>query len=106
MSLWNGKVPLDIYNNCPGTLWPAIYTGGGTGPSSGGFELAAGANRSLEVSSDWSGRVWARTNCTSSGDGLLDCQTGTCAKLDCSSLAVSHRKIMIDSCVVTHLFTC
>lgn len=90
MSLWNGLVPLQIYNNCPDTLWPAIYTASGTGPSTGGFELTAGANKSLEVASDWDGRVWARTNCTSSGDGLLTCQTGSCqGQMDCSSLSVS-----------------
>lgn len=95
MSMWNGKVPLQIYNRCPDTLWPAIYTASGGGPSTGGFELAAGANRSLEVDSAWNGRVWARTNCTntstdtSSGDGSLVCQTGSCGRLDCSALAVS-----------------
>lgn len=88
MSLWNGKVPLQIYNQCPGTLWPGIYTSSGTGPGTGGFELAAGANKSLEVSSDWNGRVWARTNCTSSDNDALVCQTGSCGQMDCTSLAV------------------
>lgn len=90
MSLWDGNVPLQVYNNCHDTLWPGIYTASGTGPSTGGFELAAGANESLQVSSDWQGRVWARTNCTSSGEGLLTCQTGACqGQLDCTSLAGS-----------------
>lgn len=90
MSLWNGQVPLDIYNNCPDTLWPAIYTSSGGGPGTGGFELEAGANRSMEVASNWYGRVWARTNCTSSGDGLLDCQTGSCqGALNCTLLSGS-----------------
>ncbi|KAJ4416288.1 hypothetical protein N0V82_006818 [Gnomoniopsis sp. IMI 355080] len=87
MSLWNGKVPLDIYNKCPGTLWPAIYTTSGGGPSTGGFELAAGANRSLEVSSSWYGRVWARTNCTAGDGDALVCQTGSCGVMDCASAA-------------------
>ncbi|KAF3764990.1 Osmotin, thaumatin-like protein [Cryphonectria parasitica EP155] len=90
MSLWNGKVPLQIYNKCPDTLWPAIYTASGTGPDTGGFELTAGSNQSLEVSSNWDGRVWARTNCTSSGDGLLDCQTGSCqGQMNCTYLSGS-----------------
>lgn len=90
MSLWNGKVPLDIHNNCPDTLWPAIYTSSGGGPGTGGFALAAGANRSMEVATDWYGRVWARTNCTSPAagddddDGVLNCQTGTCGQMDCT----------------------
>lgn len=90
MSLWNGKVPLDIYNNCPDTLWPGIYTASGGGPGTGGFELAASANRSLLVSSNWYGRVWARTNCTSSNDDLLECQTGSCqGQLNCTLLSGS-----------------
>ncbi|CAN8100243.1 unnamed protein product [Discula destructiva] len=87
MSLWNGQVPLQIYNNCPDTLWPAIFTTSGGGPTTGGFELAAGANRSLEVASSWYGRVWARTNCTSSGGDDLVCQTGSCGVMDCAAAA-------------------
>lgn len=82
-------MPLEIYNHCPDTLWPAIFTTSGGGPSTGGFELAAGANKSLEVDANWYGRVWARTNCTSSDDAFI-CQTGSCGVLDCAALAVSQ----------------
>ncbi|KUI73228.1 Thaumatin-like protein 1a [Cytospora mali] len=85
MVLWTSTVPLLIYNDCPGTIWPGIYTTSGTGPGTGGFELAAGANRSLEVSTDWYGRVWGRTNCTSTTDGGLTCTTGSCGQMDCTS---------------------
>lgn len=84
MVLWTDTVPLLIYNDCPGTIWPGIYTTSGTGPGTGGFELAAGANKSLEVSTDWYGRIWGRTNCTSSGDDSLVCTTGSCGQMDCT----------------------
>lgn len=89
MVLWTDTVPLLIYNDCPGTIWPGIYTTSGTGPGTGGFELAAGANKSLEVSTDWYGRIWGRTNCTSSGDDSLVCTTGSCGKMDCTQASVS-----------------
>lgn len=89
MVLWTDTVPLLIYNDCPGTIWPGIYTTSGTGPGTGGFELAAGANKSLEVSTDWYGRIWGRTNCTSSGDDSLVCTTGSCGQMDCTQASVS-----------------
>ncbi|KAJ0123220.1 hypothetical protein J7T55_011684 [Diaporthe amygdali] len=84
MVLWQDTVPLLITNNCGETIWPGIYTTAGTGPGTGGFELAAGANKSFEVGSDWYGRVWGRTNCTSPSDGVLTCTTGSCGQMDCT----------------------
>lgn len=89
MVLWTDTIPLLIYNDCPGTIWPGIFTTSGTGPSTGGFELTAGANKSLEVSTDWYGRIWGRTNCTSSGDDVLTCTTGSCGQMDCAQRSVS-----------------
>lgn len=93
MVLWQDTVPLLITNNCADTIWPGIYTTAGTGPGTGGFELAAGANRSLEVGSNWYGRVWGRTNCTSPSDGVLTCTTGSCGQMDCTQASVSHNLI-------------
>lgn len=90
MVLWQDTVPLLITNNCADTIWPGIYTTAGTGPGTGGFELAAGANRSLEVGSDWYGRIWGRTNCTSPSDGVLTCTTGSCGQMDCTQASVSR----------------
>ena len=89
MVLWTDTVPLLIYNDCPGTIWPAIYTTSGTGPGTGGFELVSGANKSLEIPTDWDGRIWGRTNCTSSGDDDLVCTTGSCGLMNCTQAAVS-----------------
>lgn len=90
MVLWQDTVPLLITNNCGDTIWPGIYTTAGTGPGTGGFELAAGANRSLEVGSDWYGRIWGRTNCTSPSEGVLTCTTGSCGQMDCTQASVSR----------------
>ncbi|ODA83309.1 hypothetical protein RJ55_01822 [Drechmeria coniospora] len=77
------KVPLMVSNKCDTTIWPGVATQSGVGPGTGGFELAAGTNRTLWVSSDWQGRVWGRTNCTVNGNSCA-CKTGDCfSKLDC-----------------------
>lgn len=93
MVLWQDTVPLLITNNCADTIWPGIYTTAGTGPGTGGFELAAGANRSLEVGSDWYGRIWGRTNCTSPSEGVLTCTTGSCGQMDCTQASVRQKLI-------------
>lgn len=80
---WEGRIPLKITNQCPDTIWPAILTQHGTGPSTGGFGLDAGDSRNLWVGSTWQGRVWGRTNCTGDGDSA-SCDTGDCfKKLEC-----------------------
>ncbi|TWU75207.1 hypothetical protein ED733_005065 [Metarhizium rileyi] len=80
---WEGKVPLVVTNKCETTIWPGIATQSGTGPGTGGFELAPGKNKTLWVAPDWQGRVWGRTNCTVNGESCA-CKTGDCfSKLDC-----------------------
>ncbi|RVX66654.1 hypothetical protein B0A52_09405 [Exophiala mesophila] len=84
-------VPLRVTNNCPETIWPAVLTQNGVGPRSSGFELEPGASNPQEVSGDWQGRVWGRTNCSfssarepASGQGGIVCQTGDCGQfLEC-----------------------
>lgn len=76
-------VPLVITNRCDSTIWPGLATQSGTGPGTGGFELAAGKSKKLRVAWNWQGRIWGRTNCTVNGESCA-CQTGDCfAKLDC-----------------------
>ena len=80
---WEGRIPLVVTNKCESTVWPGIATQSGTGPGTGGFELAPGTNRTLWVGSSWQGRVWGRTNCTVNGNSCA-CKTGDCfAELDC-----------------------
>jgi hypothetical protein len=91
------QAPLIISNNCAETIWPGVGTQAGTGPGTGGFELASGSSNSLMVSADWQGRVWGRTNCSFAvggkgpsnlngvnGGGGAACGTGDCSGvLDC-----------------------
>lgn len=84
-------IPIKITNFCPATIWPALATQEGRGPSTHGFELAPKSSKELSVSQDWQGRVWARTNCSFNADGTAAhdggrkaCDTGDCdGVLDC-----------------------
>ena len=77
---------ITITNLCPNDLWPAVLTTNNTGPYTQGFHLAAQSSLQLWVSDDWTGRVWARTNCsfnytTNTGS----CFTGSCGNtLNCT----------------------
>lgn len=86
------NAPLVISNQCTDTIWPAINTQHGTGPSTNGFKLAPGEQNNLTVSKNWQGRVWARTNCSfndagtgPSGGGVgKSCGSGDCnGQLNC-----------------------
>lgn len=47
-------------------------------PANGGFSLPPGKSRTFSVPDDWcSGRIWARTRCSSSS-GVFKCETGDC----------------------------
>ncbi|OMO81826.1 Thaumatin [Corchorus capsularis] len=69
---------LTIRNNCPYTIWPATLTGGGR-PQLGntGFQLAPQVSSSINVPAPWTGRVWARTGC-STNSGRFVCATADC----------------------------
>ncbi|CUS10608.1 unnamed protein product [Tuber aestivum] len=71
---------IKITNNCPVGLYPAIIGSDGTPLNETGFHLARNGTRTVVVPSSWSGRVWARTNCTFGGDGRGHCSTGDCDK--------------------------
>ena len=83
--------PIIVTNRCSQTIWPGVGTQKGTGGGTGGFELASGKTRELQVSADWQGRIWGRTNCSFNVDGSgasnlngkdgsgAACKTGDCA---------------------------
>jgi hypothetical protein len=49
-----------------------------THPGEGGFSLAPKQSKTFSVPDDWcSGRIWARTRCSSSS-GVFKCETGDC----------------------------
>ncbi|XP_074276503.1 thaumatin-like protein 1 [Silene latifolia] len=68
-----------IRNNCPYTIWPATLTGSGPALPSTGFELAHGASYTLAAQPSWSGRIWARSQCTMDGARFV------CRSADCGS---------------------
>ncbi|KAK2368706.1 Thaumatin-like protein 1 [Trifolium repens] len=68
-----------ITNNCPFTIWPATLTGGGRSQlTTTGLELASKASTTLDISSPWSGRFWARSQCSTDTTGKFTCATGDC----------------------------
>lgn len=90
----SNNTPLLVSNMCEETIYPGIITQAGTGPSSAGFELTPGTNKSQTVSEDWQGRVWGRTNCTFNSQGTSNgggkaCGTGDCNGAVSCSVTVS-----------------
>ncbi|GKV34440.1 hypothetical protein SLEP1_g42815 [Rubroshorea leprosula] len=71
---------LTVKNNCQDTIWPATLTGGTDAAqlSNTGFELASQASFSLDVPASWTGRIWARTQCSSDHSGRFTCATADC----------------------------
>ncbi|KAK9079017.1 hypothetical protein SSX86_000686 [Deinandra increscens subsp. villosa] len=65
-----------IKNNCPYNIAPATLTSTG-GSVTTGFELAPQASNSINMPSQWSGRVWARFQRSNNG-GRFTCQSGDC----------------------------
>ncbi|KAL9368210.1 hypothetical protein Peur_039411 [Populus x canadensis] len=62
------------------SFWPGTLTAAGRPTiSSTGFTLATGASSSLSVPATWSGRLWARTQCSTDSSGKFVCATADCA---------------------------
>ncbi|KAN0084304.1 Thaumatin [Tylopilus felleus] len=80
---------LIVYNGCPFTVWPAMFTGTGTLPNyATGWEAAAHTSVTFQVPSDWtSGRIWGRRDCDfSTNPGPNSCPDGGCnGGLKCST---------------------
>lgn len=98
----SSDLPLVVTNQCDDTIYPAILTQSGTGPPQSGFRLDPGNSVNQNVSADWVGRVWGRTNCTFTYDGLVPqssqggspCSSGDCGpNLECQG-AVSHSNLI------------
>ncbi|KAJ7443976.1 thaumatin-like protein [Mycena galericulata] len=71
---------LTVYNACPFTIWPAIFTSAGGQPSQPtGWSAGAYTAVTFSVPSDWNGRVWGRRDCDfSSNPGPNSCIDGGC----------------------------
>ncbi|KAL1323813.1 hypothetical protein HN51_034047 [Arachis hypogaea] len=79
---------LTLVNNCNYTVWPAIQPNSGHPvlAAGGGFPLHHFTHTSIPFpDTHWSGRVWARTGCTSYPGNRLTCATGDCSgRLQCN----------------------
>ncbi|KAF7363778.1 hypothetical protein MSAN_01035600 [Mycena sanguinolenta] len=71
---------LTVYNACPFTMWPAIYTTSGGQPNqTAGWSAAPYSSQVISVPNDWIGRVWGRRNCNFTvTPGPNSCLTGGC----------------------------
>ncbi|KAG0491567.1 hypothetical protein HPP92_004612 [Vanilla planifolia] len=80
-------VTFTIKNSCTSTIWPATLNSGGSPQlTSTGFELAAGNSTKLLAPPKWSGRMWARTHCSTDASGRFSCLSGDCGtgQVSCS----------------------
>ncbi|XP_051138018.1 thaumatin-like protein 1b [Andrographis paniculata] len=77
-----------LVNKCRRTIWPGILTGANRPPlNPTGFVLRSGKSRTLRVPHSWSGRVWARTHCsTDPSTGKFSCATADCGsgRVECA----------------------
>lgn len=73
---------ITVYNACPFTVWPAMFTGQGTRPNHPtGWEAPSWSHVDINVPEDWrAGRIWARRNCNFSNgsSGPNTCISGGC----------------------------
>jgi hypothetical protein len=75
---------LTVTNNCPFTIWPALFTdlnvGSATPAQSTGWEQGAFQTISFSIPGDWkAGRIWGRRDCDfSSNPGPNSCLDGGC----------------------------
>ncbi|KAK7045048.1 thaumatin [Favolaschia claudopus] len=71
---------ITVYNACPFTIWPALFTSAGGRPSQPtGWQANSFTKVTFDVASDWDGRVWGRRNCDfSSNPGPNSCLDGGC----------------------------
>ncbi|KAF9074077.1 thaumatin [Rhodocollybia butyracea] len=70
-----------VFNGCPFTMWPAMFTGVGAAPNHAtGWEAAAFTSVSFTVPDNWQdGRIWGRRNCDfSTNPGPNSCLDGGC----------------------------
>jgi len=71
---------IKFINSCSETIWVGIL-GAPSVPAGGGFQLNQGQNQNVYFDPAWSGRIWGRTECDSSGH----CVTGDCGnKIQCN----------------------
>ncbi|KAJ7118510.1 thaumatin-like protein [Mycena crocata] len=79
-SMVGAQRSITVYNACPFTVWPALYTSSGGRPTQPtGWVAPSFTKITFTVPNDWDGRVWGRRNCDfSRGSGPNSCLDGGC----------------------------
>ncbi|KAL7137500.1 hypothetical protein ABFS83_10G096700 [Erythranthe nasuta] len=74
-----------VKNNCGFEIWPGTVTGSGSAPILTGFDLAPQASQTINVPAPWSGRLFARYQCSNAGNKFT-CVSGDCAsgQIECN----------------------
>ncbi len=82
---------ITVVNQCNQEIWPGIFEEGIDGnptpnpqPMNGGWALPAGQSTVLTLPAGFSGRIWARKDCTFNAQGVGSCETGGCGGLNCN----------------------
>ncbi|PKA60853.1 Thaumatin-like protein 1 [Apostasia shenzhenica] len=72
-------ITFTVKNNCGFTIWPATLSSAAAPPlQETGFILIPGASAALPAPAKWSGRIWARTHCSTDSSGRFSCLSGDC----------------------------
>ena len=71
--------PITFVNRTLETVWVAATPGSVSGRT--GWKLPVGASLTIEVTSNYNGRIWGRTGCHFDPGGHGHCQTGDCGGL-------------------------
>ncbi|KAM0756681.1 Osmotin thaumatin-like protein [Meredithblackwellia eburnea MCA 4105] len=71
---------ITVYNGCPFTVWPALYTVAGSTSQSTGWAAEQYTAVTFTTSEDWTGRIWPRRDCDFSSGSTVPsaCLTGGC----------------------------
>ncbi|XP_076903264.1 thaumatin-like protein 1 [Bidens hawaiensis] len=85
-----------IKNNCPYNIAPATLTGSGASASTG-FELLPQASNIINMPAPWSGRVWARFQCSNDG-GRFSCKSGDSGsgQVECNSAGATPPATLVE----------
>ncbi|KZT28312.1 thaumatin-like protein [Neolentinus lepideus HHB14362 ss-1] len=80
-----------VTNNCPYTVWPAIFTDLNVGSAvpnhTRGWEAPPYTSETFPVPYNWaSGRIWGRRDCSFDSNGQGSCASGGCNGLVCDGI--------------------
>ncbi|CAK9154898.1 unnamed protein product [Ilex paraguariensis] len=68
-----------LQNRCEGIIWPGILANGGIPQlANGGLQLKPHESVDINAPTGWSGRFWARSECSFDQSGRGSCTTGDC----------------------------